>query len=348
MIYLNSNRFVLRDVNKKNITESDKSTVFKLIHDKFGVSSDYRIFMINNVYESYTLIIDSITRAFSTVKRKPNVITNTMEDPNLINILNDFVKSGAITVTYITPMISGAINPHDIEKAITAKTCLVVCGSVNCATGAINDTAAIGALAHKRKIPLFCDHTYAISTPLNPTKNSIDVATFDLDFPGLSFLIIKNDLLTGYKLERYAVRFVEEVEKHNSTDPYIYGLAKYIITTIYKNRQAKNKRLAGIKKQILDATGAMRYEDLIKESQEADGKKPDTNRVVVFGGENTSPHIVALLCEPKLPKNLILCSTPLSVFKYIGITDKWIKKIVIIGISDDTTQKDINKLLKHI
>lgn len=268
MIYLNSNKFLLNEFNSyKDYKDdpSDKEAVTKIIRNIFDISSDYSIFFINNIYEAYKLLIHSIVSSFSDIKKKPNVIANRMEDPKILSILDEFERDKLITVSYVKSNIYGTINVDDIENHMQKnKTCLLINSFNNYFTGSINNVTKIGELAHKYKIPLFCDCVYSFGKlPIKPKKQNIDVLTFDLDYPGLSFIVINNNLLDGYKLDKYSVKFDGGVEKFAKEDPYIYGLAKSILTNIYKNRRSKNSKLISLKKSILKEFNDMYYSEFI-------------------------------------------------------------------------------------
>jgi cysteine sulfinate desulfinase/cysteine desulfurase-like protein len=352
MIYLNNNKFLLNnfDTYKEYKDEiSDKETVIKLLYEKLDISSDYSIYFINNIYEAYKLVIHSIITSYSNIKKKPHIIVNKMEDPKILDILEEFSKNNVISISFIKSNIYGSINVSEIEKVIQKnKTCLIINSFINYFTGAINNVSKIGELAHRYKIPLFCDCTYTFGKlPIKPKKNNIDILTFDMNYPGLSFIVINNDLLQGYKLAKYSIKFDNTVEEFNIEDPSIYGLAKSILSNIYKNRQSKNKKLIALKNQIIKHLNKMYYCDFIKQ---VPAKDID---VIIFGNdiknENASaPHIISILKIKgrKVSNAVTCCDVPKEAFSFIGINDKWQKKVITIGLSDYTTKNDVIKLLK--
>lgn len=355
MIYLNNNKFLLNDFNSfKDYKDgvSDKDSVIKLLRDNLDMSN-YSIYFINNIYEAYTLLLHSIITSYSNIRKKPHIIVNKMEDPKLLAVVEEFQNNHIITVSYIRSNIYGSINVDEIEKSIQKnKTCLIINSFVNYFTGSINNISKIGELAHKYKIPLYCDCTYAFGKlPIKLNKQNIDIITFDLNYPGLSFIIINNDLLKGYKLAKHSIKFDNNVEKFNIEDSSIYGLAISIITNLYKNRRTKNKNLINLKNNFLKKLNCMYYSEFIKKDPN-DKNSPD---VIIFGNdiknENVcAPHIISILKikGKKIKKNIQLCDFSKDIFTHIGINDKWKKKIITVGLSDCTTLHEINELIKSL
>jgi cysteine sulfinate desulfinase/cysteine desulfurase-like protein len=365
MIYLNSNKFTINnsDSFKACANEiSNKQAVISLLKDKLDIS-DYSVYFVNNIYEAYVLLLQAVIVSYSSIKKKPHIVTNKMEDPQLLLALENFKKNGSVSVSYVKPNIYGTINADEIELAIQKnKTCLIINSFINYFTGSINNVQKIGEMAHKYKVPLFCDCTYSFGKlPIKPAKQNIDIMTFDLNHPGLSFIIVNNNLLKGYKLAQHSVRFKPDVENVYTEDPHIYGLAKSIITTLYKNRKSKNKRLTSLKSHLLKNIDFMYYSDFVTANLSTITEKTEKTShpsahvpdAIVFGNdiknENVcAPHIISILRVKKRKKisNVQLCQVPGDVFLNIGVNGKWNNKIITIGLSDMTTFKDLNSIIK--
>ncbi len=357
MIYLNSNKFRLNSsINKVHEGEiSDKQTVIKILKEKLKITN-YSVYFVNNIYEAYTILIHAIIISYSHIKKKPHIVANKMEDPQLLLVLENFKKNNSITISYARPTINGTINVEEVEKYIQKdKTCLIIISFINYFIGSINNIQKIGELAHKYKIPLFCDCSYAFGyLPIKPIDQNIDVLTFDMNFPGLSFIIINNDLIKGYKLEQNSIRFRPDVENLHIEDPRTYGLAKNIINSLYKDRKLKNKNLANFKKKILKNKNFMYYSDFVIKNLNQNEKKV-IPEMIIFGPDITdenmsSPHIMSILRIKRKNKikNIRLCEIISDIFLKIGITKKWKSQIITIGFSDTTTVKDLSSLLKQV
>ncbi len=357
MFYLNNNKFMLNDRFRTfGHEKSDKQSVINLIKDIMEISN-YSIYFVNNIYEAYILLLHAIIMSYTSVKKKPHIVVNRMEDPQLLLALKTFSKNGSVIVTYVKSNIYGTINAEEIERAIQKnKTCLIINSFVNYFTGSINNIKKIGELAHRYKVPLFCDCTYAFGKLLiKPNKQNIDILTFDMNYPGLSCIVINNNLLKGYKLAQHSVRFGPDIENLHVEDSRTYGLAKSIINLLYKGRKSKNKSLVSLKGRLLKGTNFMYYSDFVSANVKKDGEDQKMPDIIVFGNdiknENVcAPHIISILRIKKKKKisNVQFCEFAKDVFLNIGITDKWKDKIITIGLSDVTTAKDLINVIKSM
>ncbi len=357
MIYLNNNKIIINNPDAfRKAKPSDKQNIIKILRNNLDIS-DYSIFFINNTYEAYTLLLHSIIVSYSKIG-KPHIITNKMEDPHLLAILENFKTNGKISIGYVKSNIYGTINVNEIEYSIQKnKPCLIINSFLNYFTGSVNNVEKIGEVAHKYKIPLYCDCTYAFGKlPIQMNKQNIDIATFDLNLPGFSFIVIKNNLIKGYKLDYYSIKFKNDIENVNLVDPRAYGIAKAILCDLYKNRKAKNKALVKLKNNFLKKNKYMYYSDFIAvNSKDIQNNNPiDLPDLIIFGKDinesSSAPHIISILKTSKSIKknNVLFCKIPKGVFKNIGIIDKWENKIITIGLSDSTKLCDISEILKSL
>ena len=73
-----------------------------------------------------------------------------------------------ITLTLVPPRPDGFVDPHDISKALTRRTALIVCTHASNVTGAIQPVAAIGILAREKGIRTLIDGAQALGAlPVN-------------------------------------------------------------------------------------------------------------------------------------------------------------------------------------
>lgn len=359
MLYFNNNKFQLNDFKTfKEVKElrSTKQEVVTLIKKTLNIPNEYDIYFMNNIYETYALIIHCMIHSYKKINPIPNIITNKMEDPYILNILDHYRKNKEITVTYVKNNIYGMVNAAEVEKVIKEKqTCMIINSFVNLYTGSINNLEKIGAVAHKYKIPLFSDFSYAFGVfPFKPDKNNVDVLTFDMNYPGLSFLVINKKLLEGYDLSSYSIKLKGDVESHDINDVYIYGLAVNILETVYKNRKTKNKKLEKLKKQIFNSLKSLYYSEIIRSEI-----KPQFKDIIIFGHDIdkqtlSSPHILTIMCirrdnSKKINKGgYTFCKINNKVFESIGIIPKWYDNIIVLGLHDYLKNQDINKIIKYI
>ncbi len=346
MIYLNNNRFLLNDFKTfkdRDQKKIDKTKLINIISDKLEIPNSYTIFNINNIYEAYAAVIHAIIFSYSTI-RKPHIICNKMEPPAILDILESYVDQNKVIITFIKPDINGNVSSKNISKSITKNTCLIINSFINNMTSSIQDIRQISLIAHGQKIPVFCDYTYSFGKlPIDLNNNNMDVFTFTMDYPGLSFIVIKNDFLHGYNLPMYSTTFNEKIAAHFKEDPYIYGLGASIIQNLYKSRNNKNNKLYILKKYLLDRIDHITYKDLVEL------KKSDKKCIYFNGGENSAPHILSflLLKKKKMDNGVKLCDMNSRAASALGITDKWKNCVITIGLSDLTTKKDIDTFIKN-
>jgi selenocysteine lyase/cysteine desulfurase len=355
MVYFNTNRFLLNDFNTFKHFKNQKATkdaVIDGIRSSAGVSSDFSIFYFNNIYEAYYMLLYGVIAAYSSIKKVPHIISNSAEDPKINQILKKFISEHRITVTFISVNIYGVTDPRNIEAAIQKnKTCLIINSFINYFTGAVNDIKKIGEVAHRHSIPLFSDCVYSFGrVPIKQAENNIDIFTFDLNHPGLSFVSISNKLIKGYNLPRHCPAFDTTIELHNIEDPFIYGLAKSIIDNLFKNMAESTRKIMNTKKTILERLQGVYYDDFIKSADTSATKK---EKYIIFGNhlgnDFQAPHILSIvLTKPFAKKNITLCKIDNTIFETIGITDPSSRNIITLGLHEYITKAQIDKLLQFL
>ncbi|HUD02009.1 MAG TPA: cysteine desulfurase family protein, partial [Rhabdochlamydiaceae bacterium] len=82
-----------------------------------------------------------------------HIITSNVEHP----AVRETLKSLDAKVTYLPAGLWGAIQPHQLEQALTPETDLIVLTAANNITGVKTDIAAIAHIAHQRNIPFIVD-----------------------------------------------------------------------------------------------------------------------------------------------------------------------------------------------
>jgi len=376
MSYFNNHKFTLNNnivekkINTDLIKKSDtktaeyKKNMLDTMKSKLNISSDYKIFFMNNVYEMYKSIIHSIIYTYIDIKKFPYILCNKMEDPILLEILKTYEDTKKAHIIFLKSNIYGTINTDEIETSIKKnKPCLIINSFINHFTGAINNIKKIGEMAHKYKIPLFSDCSYIFGRlPINPDKNNIDIFTLSMDYPDLNFIIIKNSLLEGYKLYKYIISFDYNIYKHITKEAYVYNLGTHILQNIYKARRTNNNRIIKLKNYMLKNMDYIYYDEFIKtklilkdksdnESMNNDKSEGNT-KYIIFGhdinNENMEvPHIMSILVMKKKKYNGVkFCDIDTSIFDNIGINNKWKSNIIVLGFNDNTKKNDIDKLLK--
>lgn len=165
--------------------------------------TDYKIIFTSCASESNCTLINGIVRSYAKHK-SPHIVTSSIEHKSILKHLESLEKDKIITVTYVNPVISGHILPEDIGRAIKPNTCLVICMEANNETGAINNVAEIGRIAHSKGVPFHCDTVQTFGKfPIQPIACNVD--SFCVSFhklggpPGVGCLAIKQKLLLGYE-----------------------------------------------------------------------------------------------------------------------------------------------------
>ncbi len=82
-----------------------------------------------------------------------HVISSNVEHP----AVRETLDSLGAKVTYLPAGLWGAIQPHQLEEALTSETRLIVLTAANNITGVKTDIKAIADIAHKRNIPFIVD-----------------------------------------------------------------------------------------------------------------------------------------------------------------------------------------------
>jgi cysteine desulfurase len=85
-----------------------------------------------------------------------HIITSEIEHPCVYDTIQRLASEGA-HVTYLPVGLSGAIDIHDLKKAITPQTTAIVLMAANNETGVKQDLHGISSLAEQHRIPLIVD-----------------------------------------------------------------------------------------------------------------------------------------------------------------------------------------------
>ncbi len=186
---------------------------------------------------------------------RPHVIISAIEHKSLRDMVASYADRGIIDADVVSP-VGGHIYARDIEPLIRDTTCLIIVMHANNETGAINNIAEIGELAHSRGIVFHCDTVQTFGKyKIDPVQANID--SFCISFhklhgpPGVGALIIKQRLLSGYKIA--PVIFGSQNEGLRGGTENLPGIGasfealKYTMT----NRAAKNTRVAALKSLLM-------------------------------------------------------------------------------------------------
>lgn len=174
-----------------------------------------------------TEALNLLIRGFYT----PNchIITSNVEHPAVRETLQFLEKQGA-KVTYLPAGLWGAIQPHQLEEALTPETRLIVLMSANNITGVKTDIDAIARIAHQRNIPFIVDGVQHLGKePLHipPGVSAMAFSGHKFHGPtGIGLAFIRS----SYKLSPQITGGSQEYGRRAGTEnlPGIVGLANAI------------------------------------------------------------------------------------------------------------------------
>lgn len=190
----------------------------------------------------------------------PHVIMSAIEHKSLLTMAESYEQRGLAEVSWIAPTRSGHIRPEDIAAALLPHTCLICVMHANNETGAINDIHAIGELAWHAGVPFHCDTVQSFGKhPVNLAQDRID--SFCISFhklggpPGCGALIIKKSLAFTP-----LIAGTQNMGLRGGTEnlPGL-GASLHALAACMLDREAKNARIWGLKKYIMDSFNAVQY-----------------------------------------------------------------------------------------
>ena len=169
----------------------------------------FKIIFTSGASEANCTVLAGVVAAYTSVRGiTPHIIMSAIEHKSLHTMAEEYERDGRAEVTFVQPTRSGHIRPEDVAAAFRDNTCLVCVMQANNETGAINDIAQIGRMAHEHGVPFHCDTVQSFGKMPeypNPIMDNLD--SFCISFhklggpPGIGALIIRQQLLLGYKLQ---------------------------------------------------------------------------------------------------------------------------------------------------
>jgi cysteine desulfurase NifS len=163
-----------------------------------------RIIFTSGGSESNNLVLKGA--AFSNRNGKNHIITSTIEHPAILATC-EWLRGCGFEITLLPVDRNGLIDPDDLLKAITGKTCLFSIMSANNEIGTIQPLAKLAAIAKERDVLFHTDAVQAVG------KIQVDVGALGVDFLSLSAHKIHGPKGTGALY----------VRKDCCLDPLIHG-----------------------------------------------------------------------------------------------------------------------------
>jgi len=191
-------------------------------------------------------------------KKKPHVITTTIEHKATLETLRHLEKLGLAKVTYLPVDREGSISLADLKKAITKATVLVSLIYVNNEVGAVQPVEQVGQILkeinrkRERPILLHLDATQAVA------YLEVDMKRLNVDLLSFSAHKINGPKGTGALVLREGVSLVRQMDGGNQESgfrsgtenvPGIVGLGKALDEL--RDKGEKAKQVGALRDQLI-------------------------------------------------------------------------------------------------
>lgn len=135
-----------------------------------------RIIFTGGGSEANNLAIKGV--ALADGRTRKHIITSTVEHPSVLNTCRWLEKQGFV-LTLLPVNGQGLVDPGDLRKAITEKTCLVSIMLANNETGSIQPIAELAGIAREQGVPFHTDAVQALGKlPVDVARLGVDLLTF--------------------------------------------------------------------------------------------------------------------------------------------------------------------------
>lgn len=223
---------------------------------------EYKVIFTSGASEANSTIVSGVAAAYLHTRNViPNIVISAVEHKGLISTARALEERGVATVTLVQPVVTGHILARDVARAIIPTTCLVCVMHANNETGAINDIAAIGAVAHSRGVPFHCDTVQTFGKfPLRPLLDEVD--SFCVSFhkfrgpPGTGVLVVKQQFLQGYAIPPLVYGSQNEGYRGGTENLPGIGASYEALRYNFQDREEKNTKISALKTLLLKCLSA--------------------------------------------------------------------------------------------
>ena len=316
--------------------------------------------------ESNSIIInDIINNWLINNKGMGTVITDNIEHPSILNILNNMKKNNRLNIIILKVETNkrspyyGTVNPKDIEEVLKENDNVIFMTFMfaNNETGAIQDIKTIGQLAKIYKVFFHCDATQAIGKMIiHPRKYNINSMTFSghkFHAPkGVGVLYIQG---TCDMLDKSTVEICNQFKTNSQENgirggtenvAFISALAK-ALKIVHTDRNKKNAKMKALKYYIKDQ---LEYNDCEVITPK---NSLDNTLLVILKGISCCNKTFAKELSDKYNICLGVSSACQSgekshVLEAMNIQDCYSDKVIRISLSDYNTEKEVRYLVKSI
>jgi cysteine desulfurase len=169
--------------------------------------------------------------ALDGLKRGKNHIITTRIEHHAVLEPCVYLQKNGFDVTFLNVGADGVVDPDDVRKAVTSKTCLISVMHVNNEIGTIQPIEEIGLIAREFEIPFHTDAVQSLGKiEVNVRKLNVDLLSASAHKiygpKGVGFLYIRD----GLKIERFHYGGSQEAGRRAGTEnvPFIVGFSKAI------------------------------------------------------------------------------------------------------------------------
>ncbi|CUT02223.1 cysteine desulfurase family protein [Candidatus Kryptobacter tengchongensis] len=186
-------------------------------------------------------------------KGKKHIITTKIEHHAVLDSCLYLQKNG-FEVTFLKVGSDGVVDPDDVRKAITSKTCLISVMHVNNEIGTIQPIQEIGMIAMEHGIPFHTDAVQSFG------KIEVDVKDLKVDLisasahkiygpKGIGFLYVRN----GVEIEKFHHGGSQEAGRRAGTEsvPLIVGFAKAVELCAERMKQ-DYEHVSSLRKRMIE------------------------------------------------------------------------------------------------
>ncbi len=238
----------------KQMIEKVKANILKIN----GATSDtHTIIFTSGASESNCFILRSVATAYYYKKQIiPHIISSSIEHHSIIECLRYLERMGKIEVTFVNPNMYGQIVPIDVIREIKSNTAMISIMYANNETGAISNIPLLGKLAHERRIPLHSDCVQIYGKyKIDIQKSNIDAISASCHKfygpKGTGFLIINNNLISGYGLEAEINGSQQHGLRGGTENPPAIAATGSALAWNFTNRKSKNRKQLELRNYII-------------------------------------------------------------------------------------------------
>jgi len=333
----------------------------------------FKVIFTSGASESNATIISGIIQAYQARSKKATIVCSEIEHKSILSMVKAYEATNMITLVLVKPNTAGFITVGAV-KAVLDKTpgvSLLTIMHANNESGAINDIAAIGKLAHSYSIPFHSDTVQTFGKlPIIPGK---DIDSFCVSFhkihgpPGTGCLIVRESFWDAqispliYGSQNSGMRGGTE-----NLPGIGASLLAFRITT--SSRETKNKKMLILKSFICESLAL--HMPCLPYSQYMTSTKALAGTTIVFmsGLKSYLPNTILLsvvshqkkICNVQLKRDLekqgiivsvgSACNTAsdkASHVLYAMQADKYIRRGALrVSLGDQTTQEEADIFVK--